>query len=210
MHIKIDFISNWKLEYLFNTTVTTFLRDKANNLEWWNKLPWFRRGRCSEATFLSLLSYRYVYVSELLSSLSFPGNAGNAKDNYWLFKVRSWELIEFCGSPKYWFAIKNSVDSGPFLEAVALHLLIPVLQWIPHWSPVLVWILSHRRRDTVSQLKNKKGSVHFIIFNCFLLLCLVTRSIRSILCLYLLFSQIESFIRKYLPHKSPFGSHTSC
>lgn len=114
--------------------------------------------------------------------------------------MRSWELVEFCRSLKYWFAIKNSMDSVPFLEAVAPHLLMPALQWVPHWSPVLVWILSHQRRGTVSQLKNKKMlnpiPSFFIIFDSFLLLCLVTRSIINILCLYLSFSQIESFIRK--------------
>lgn len=82
----------------------------------------------------------------------------------WLLKVRFWELVEFCRSPKYWFAIKNSMDSVSFLEAVAPHLLIAVLQLFPLWSPVLMGILSHRRRSTVSQLKNKKMLNPFYYF----------------------------------------------
>lgn len=201
VHIKIDFISNWKLEYLFkcDTAVTTFLRDKANNLEWRNEFMWLRRGKRSEASCLSLLSYRYISIwsfsppSVSLVMVVIP------KRINWLLKAKSWELVEFCRSPKYWFAIENSMDSVPFLEAVAPHLLIPGLQWFLLWGPALVWILSHQRKGTVSQHKNKNCSIHFIIFNSFLLLCLVTRSIINILCLYLLFSRIESFIRKLSP-----------
>lgn len=58
--------------------------------------------------------------------------------------------------------------------------------------------------SSVSQFYNKKCLIHFItIFNSFFLLCLVIRSIINILCLYLLFSQIESFIRILCPTRKP-------
>lgn len=94
-------------------------------------------------------------------------------------------MVEFCRSPKYWFAIKNSVDSVPFLEAVAPHLLIPV---IPPLKPcVNVYPVPQREGYSVTAQEQKMLNPLYT-FNSYLLLCLVTRCIINILCLYLLFS----------------------